>query len=152
MRDEVSLYHSMICYSLIILQEPDLNAPPPNHPLNEEVPAIPIYRIRRRQGEPDPEVLITEFVWTQARNIALLRLHPAQQRLHRWLFVYMEGYLFGVHSYPDQQPSIKIEFLACSLRLAAEVTEAPDELKNALHNDMEFIATASKLVSAVVYC
>ena len=47
---------------------------------------------------------------------------------------------------------MKIGFLASALRLAADDIDAPDELKEALKNDPDFVATLSKLVSASSGC
>lgn len=71
--------------------------------------------------------------------------------MYHWSFNYIEGYLVGVYSYPDQQPSIKIEFLANTLRRGAEETDAPEELLDALRNDVEFVKAASSLVCAFVF-
>ena len=79
--DEVSPQVVTLLLSNITLQKLDLNALPSDLPLHEEIPPVPMFCIYHRQGEPDPDVLVTEFMWTAAQNFALMQLHPVQQRL-----------------------------------------------------------------------
>ena len=71
-----------------------------------------------------------------------------------WTFNYDDGYMVGVYGYPDQQASIKMQFLAATLCRAAEECGAPEELQEALRNDVQFIADATSLVrvSFVMTC
>ena len=92
---------------------------------------------------------ITDLVWTPANHIALLKLNPQFQAVFRWAIVWIKGQILGYDGYPDLSPRCKIDFLAEAMREGADISEAPQELKDALRNDGEFIHNVISLVCCI---
>lgn len=125
--------------------------PGPDDPL----PVMPKYKRSGRRGYPAPDVGILQLVWSQRNNLRLLKLHPALQDAIRWAFKYIEGYIVSVDSYPDSQPSLKLEFIAHVLQAAVRETNAPEELRLAMERNEDFLSavyTLVRLITCVQLC
>ncbi|KIP01310.1 hypothetical protein PHLGIDRAFT_123463, partial [Phlebiopsis gigantea 11061_1 CR5-6] len=121
--------------------EPYCLIPGPNDPL----PVMPKVKRSGHRGASAPDVGLLQLTWSKHHNLRLLKLHPALRAAIRWAFKYIEGYIVSVDSYPDSQPSLKLEFIAHVLRAAVRETNAPKELRLAMERDEDFLSAVYTL-------